>query len=555
MTTRSVWVVALALFALALVGRFPKLGNRPFHADEAVHAAKFRELWEQKSYRYDPNEFHGPTIYYAALPVVAASGHKTFGSLTEADLRGGVAILGAALAPLLLLFRKHLSSSALLWGGLFFALSPAFVFYSRYFIQEVFLVVFTVLFLAFAARQQASVAGLFAGLMIATKETAILTFFAAGVAWLIARGSAKKLPWRALLVGSGVALASSYLVLSGFFSTPTGPLGYLKTYLPWLNRAGGGGEALHAHPWYDYLERFFWHPQPARPLWSEGFILVLALCGAFLGRRTEFCLPARLGSPPSGSAKGLWCKSPSPSQGGTTDQPEGVARHERGEVKTNDYAGRRTETGKFVVVLALLLTLIYTVIPYKTPWCGLNFLAPLIVLAGMGAAGLIERAHHRVAKAFVGLGLLLGTAHLGWLSYQTSFVYFSDTKNPYVYSPTLPGISELKTRMEGLAQTHPDGDKVVVKLVSRDGYYWPIPWYLRKLDNIGYYTGQLPDDVTAPVLLVSPRYEEPVLERLPSHQLKGMHGLRLGVFYDLIVEKTLWESYRKLHPPRDDEEE
>ncbi|WP_309719175.1 flippase activity-associated protein Agl23 [Armatimonas sp.] len=499
MTTRSVWVVALALFALALVGRFPKLGNRPFHADEAVHAAKFRELWEQKSYRYDPNEFHGPTIYYAALPVVAASGHKTFGSLTEADLRGGVAILGAALAPLLLLFRKHLNSSVLLWGGLFFALSPAFVFYSRYFIQEVFLVVFTLLFLAFAARQQAILAGLFAGLMIATKETAILTFFAAGVAWLIARGSAKKLPWRALLVGSGIALASSYLVLSGFFSNPTGPLGYLKTYLPWLNRAGGGGEALHAHPWYDYLERFFWHPQPGRPLWSEGFILLLAFFGALLGRRTE--------------------------------------------------------AGKFVVVLALLLMLIYTVIPYKTPWCGLNFLAPLIVLAGMGAVGLIERARHKVAKAFVVLGLLLGTAHLGWLSYQTSFVYFSDTKNPYVYSPTLPGISELKTRMEGLAQTHPTGDKMVVKVVSRDGYYWPIPWYLRKLDNIGYYTGQLPDDVTAPVLLVSPRYEEPALERLPGHEVKGMHGLRLGVFYNLLVEKSLWENYRKLHPPRDDEEE
>jgi predicted membrane-bound mannosyltransferase len=288
-------------------------------------------------------------------------------------------------------------------------------------------------------------------------------------------------------------------VSPGFFSNPAGPLGYLKTYLPWLNRASGGGEALHAHTWYDYLERYFWHPQPGRPLWSEGFILVLALCGALLGRRTE--------------------------------------------AKT------------FVTVMALLLMLIYTVIPYKTPWCGLNFLSPLIVLAGMGAADLIERARHKVAKAFVVLFLLAGTAHLGWLSYQTSFVYFSDTKNPYVYSPTLPGISELKTRMEGLAQTHPAGDKMVVKLVSRDGYYWPIPWYLRKLDNIGYYTGQLPDDATAPVLLVSPRYEEPLLERLPSHQLKGMHGLRLGVFYDLIVEKTLWESYRTLHPPRDDEEE
>ena len=496
---RSVWVVVVVVFALALGFRLPKLGNRPFHADEAVHAVKFRELWETGHYRYDPNEFHGPTIYYAALPSIAASGHTTFRQLDEADFRLAIALVGAALAPLLMLLRTRLGAAPTLWAGLFFALSPAFVFYSRYFIQEVFLVVFTVLLLAFANRKQPLWAGLMAGLMLATKETAVLTFCAATVAWLVARGGVRNLPWRGIGLGTAVAVAISYTVLSGFFSNLAGPLGYFKTYTPWLQRAGGGGEALHAHPWRDYLERYFWHPVPGKTLWTEGFLLALALIGGVHG----------------------W----------------------------------RTPHGRFLVVFSLLLTAGYTVIPYKTPWCGLNFLAPVIVLAGMGAAGLMERVRGIGGKVAIAAALLAGSAHLAWLSYQTSFVHFNDIKNPYVYSATLPDTITLKKLIDGLAETSPEGNKMVVKVVSRDGYYWPLPWYLRKLDNVGYYVGALPDDPTAPVLLASPRYEEALHEKLPNHRILGLHGLRLGVFYELFVQKDLWESYRKTHPAGDDEDE
>ena len=496
---RSVWVVAVVVFALALGFRLPKLGNRPFHADEAVHAVKFRELWEKGTYRYDPNEFHGPTIYYAALPSVAASGQTTFGQLEEADFRRAIALVGAAIAPFLLFLRKRLGGASTLWAGLFFALSPAFVFYSRYFIQEVFLVTFTVLFLAFAERKQFALVGLMAGLMLATKETAALSFSAAAVAWLVARSSVKNLPWRGLCLGVSLALISSYTILSGFFTNLAGPLGYFKTFTPWLQRAGGGGEALHAHPWYDYLERYFWHPVPGKALWTEGFLLLLALVGAV------HC----------------W----------------------------------RTPHGRFLTVFSLLLTLGYTVIPYKTPWCGLNFLAPVIVLAGMGAAGVFERVRGIGGKVIAMLGLLVGSVHLGWLSYQTSFVHFNDHHNPYVYSATLPDTITLKRLIDGIAESSPAGNKMVVKIVARDGYYWPLPWYLRKLDNVGYYVGALPDDPTAPVLLASPRYEEALHEALPHHKILGLHGLRLGVFYELFVQKDLWESYRKIYPAGDDEED
>ena len=53
-------IVALAL-------RCPLLDQRPMHNDEAVNAVKFGQLWEGGVYRYDPNEYHGPSLFYATL--------------------------------------------------------------------------------------------------------------------------------------------------------------------------------------------------------------------------------------------------------------------------------------------------------------------------------------------------------------------------------------------------------------------------------------------------------------------------------------------------------
>jgi uncharacterized protein (TIGR03663 family) len=494
--------VALALFllGLALLLRLPQLGNRPFHADEAVHAVKFRELWEHGRYHYDPNEFHGPTIYYAALPTVAASGHKTFVELQEADMRLAIALIGAALVPLFLLLRKQLGTSAMLWAELFAALSPALVFYSRYFIQEVFLVVFTLVFLASAVLKKPIAAGIAAGLMVATKETAVLTFFAAGVAWALTTRPhpREKLPYRSYGLAAGIALAVAYVILSGFFSNPAGPLGYFKTYTPWLHRAAG--VELHKNPWFDYLERFFWHRREGVPLWSEGLILLLGILGAL--------------KPPT-----------------TAERP----------------------FVRFLALFTLFLTVGYSLIPYKTPWCALNFLMPLILLAGVGAAGLIETVQKLPGKVLIAGLILLASAHLGWLSYQTSFVHFASNKNPYVFSPTVPDVAKLKTRIEDLAKVHPDHDKLVIKVLSKDGYYWPLPWYLRRFENIGYWT-QLPTDPDGPIVLASPEFDEALTPKLKDHIMTGFFALRPDASYELFVKMSLWEPYLKQRGPVEDEE-
>ena len=55
-----IWIFA-AIVTLAAALRLSALGERPMHADEAVHAAKLGRLIEQGRYEYDPAEYHGPT--------------------------------------------------------------------------------------------------------------------------------------------------------------------------------------------------------------------------------------------------------------------------------------------------------------------------------------------------------------------------------------------------------------------------------------------------------------------------------------------------------------
>ena len=128
--------VLLLLTALALVLRTASLDNRPFHADEAVHALKFRELYEKGVYRYDPNEFHGPTIYYAALPVVFLRGRADFAATQISDYRLVTALFGAGMICWLFLLSDATGKRAACIAALFLAVSPACVFYSRYYIQE-----------------------------------------------------------------------------------------------------------------------------------------------------------------------------------------------------------------------------------------------------------------------------------------------------------------------------------------------------------------------------------------------------------------------------------
>ena len=503
-------VLFLAVLATALALRLPQLDLRPMHGDEAVHAVKFGELLTEGTYRYDPNEYHGPTLYYLTLPIAWAFGAETLADTSEVMLRLVPVAFGVGFVALLWLIRVELSRGGMLCAAALATCSPALVFYSRYYIQETLLVFFTFLVIVAGWRYSrtlqvkwALLTGLGLGLMDATKETCIISFGALTLA-LVAiavrregRADVRERWDRVLLSGAGaggvlVAVFVTCLLFSGFGSNLGGIIDAYRALPTYFERAGGGG--LHDHPWYYYLKMLLFTQYVPGPWWSEGLIVGLAAFGvgaAWWGRGVE-----RAGLP----------------------------------------------LVRFLAVYTVLLAAAYSCIPYKTPWCMLGFLQGMTVLGGVGAWVLLS-AVRRVPLRITVAGLLMAlTVQLGWQAYRGSYRFCADPRNPYVYAQPVNDVVRLGRRVVELAELHPEGRRMVVKVISPD--YWPLPWYLRSFERVGYWD-EVPEQPEAPVIIVAPALAEQVEGGLKGSYRSDYYGLRPEVPLLLYVEESLWQEFLK----------
>ena len=505
---------ALALLlaiAAALALRVPKLDTRPLHNDEAVNAIKVSELWQHGRYVYDPDEYHGPTLHYATLPFLWLSGAHNRDELKDAVLRIAPVVFGVGLIFLLLPFTDGLGRHAVIWAAIFIAVSPAMVFYSRYFIHEMLLVFFTALTLGAGWRyvqtrfvRWALIAGAGAGLMFATKETFVLTIAAMGLAGLLtalwAMPKERRLQnllalwsWKHAGLSLGAACIVWLIFFSSFFTNFHGLLDSVRTYLPWLKRAGG--HSPHIHPWSFYLERLVWFHPVKGPAWSEGLILMLAVLGALVS-----------------------------------------------------LAVKKTPLHRFFLLYTVILTAIYSTISYKTPWCLLSFYFGMILLAGVGAATLVEFMRARPLKIAVSTMLLALTLQLTWQAWRASFVFSADRRNPYVYAQTVPDILNLVQRADGLARVASSGYDTIVKVIAPESDYWPLPWYLRRFKHIGWYE-KTPSDPFAPIIIISSKFDARLDDKSDRKWIMaGLTELRPGKFFELYVELELWKKYVETLP-------
>jgi uncharacterized protein (TIGR03663 family) len=514
----SVLVVLLAGIALALWSL--SLDQRPMHNDEAVNGIKFGQLWEHGSYKYDPNEHHGPSIYYATLVLNRLTGApEDFDQFSESRLRFTTVVFGVGLILLLPLVSDGLGRKATVWAALFTAVSPAMVFYSRYYIHEALLTFFTFLALAGGWRYWRSrkigwalLAGAGVGVMHATKETFVITLAAAALAlglnqlwnrWVDATAPpapARHLSLKHLTAAVAVWLAVALLLFTSFFTNAAGLLDSVLTYLPWLRRAEGASP--HIHPWYFYLHRLLFFHAAKGPVWSEALILALAAVGAWAAF----------------ARKGL--------------------------------ADASASFVRFLALYTFALTAAYSLISYKTPWCLMCFWHSMILLAGVGAAWLIRSARKRVLRLTLDVLLLAGAGHLAWQAWQANTTYAADRSNAYVYAQTSPDLLNLVRKVEALAQIHPQGTQMVVKVMAPDGDYWPLPWYLRNLKQVGWWE-QLPADPFAPVMIVSAQLRA-ALDEKKTHLMIGYFQIRPQVFLELYVDVKLWQAWLAKNPPKPD---
>lgn len=139
----------IAIFLIAAVLRLYDLNLVPLHHDEGVNGNFLVRLVREGVYQYDPQNYHGPTLYYfsAFIPWVTKlffgnSARDTYG-LTTFTIRLIPALFGLATIGLVFLLRRRLGTVATLTAALMLAVSPGAVYLSRYFIHETLFVFFT----------------------------------------------------------------------------------------------------------------------------------------------------------------------------------------------------------------------------------------------------------------------------------------------------------------------------------------------------------------------------------------------------------------------------
>ncbi len=432
--------ISIGILILAAALRWWAIDIKPAHFDEGINGWFADQMRKSGFYRYDPTNYHGPLHFYTVFV-----SQNLFGRSLWA-LRLPSILAGIAAVWVILRFHPYIGRTGSILAALALAVSPAFVFFSRYSIHESWLVLFNLLFLlgflGLWKRGEARDLGLLiAGVtgMVLTKETYLIQIGCAILAWpflmlwnKIVPGEGSLLPavrrWslRDLAVYSGLGIFAVVFFYSGTFQNWDGVSGLWKTYLAWFET--GTEHGGHSKTSYDLIGplNYYWIALMARYEWPA--LLGLAACMACLPR-----CPAHL---------------------------------------------------RFIAIYAGGLLLAYSVISYKTPWCIIAFLWPFYLVAG----GIIGRLRAPLRGAAIALWLVAVSVSYA-SSLKLNFRNFTDHTEPYVYVQTFPEISVLTEPILELARRNPSNYGISGTILL-DSYY-PIPWILGDFYRIGYHNSNV----------------------------------------------------------------
>jgi uncharacterized protein (TIGR03663 family) len=464
------WLLPLLVFGVALCFRLPGLESRPVHPNEAGNAYQLDGLFNGDGYRYLTHDHHGPTLYHLTAAVLGVTGPLKAADRNIWMLRIFPAVAGAALAAAATAWLLPLFGLAPALGAAFFlSFSAPFVYYSGTFIHESFVILlllgwFIAAWHAYNGGHTRTtlLAGLCAGLLLATKETGAPLMGLLGLAILV---SARP-PRRRLFVVSGqaggVCLAVVLFFYSDFGRHPERAFDLFRAIGQQVGRSHG---TEHAHPWFTYAQ-WFLAPTPVGWPWSTWLLLGFGGFGFWIHRRLPLARALALG---------------------------------------------------FV-----LLILFFSILPYKTPWLILAPLLPLALLAGLGSAAFVARLRDR---RLVGLAVAAGAFVAGLLvteTYARCQRHAVDPANPLAYSPGSADLARLERDLATQAAATASGRTMRVHVIAPD--YWPLPWILRRYDA-GYWP-EPPTVLQPGFVLVAPEHigaiAEPGMEFTPYEVRPGL---------------------------------
>lgn len=493
--SETAWrITALVILVVAAVLRLSMLELAPFHNDEGVNGWFLTNLMRHGTYTYDPANYHGPTLYYFALVASIVVG------LTDVAVRlvpvaAGLITIGLALA-----MRRWIGTAGSLLAAALLAVSPGWLYFSRYFIHEELLVCFTVALVYFVRRWaeerrtwQLVAAAASAALLFATKETAILTV----AVLLIALAC---LPLYERIRGRPVVVAQP-----------------------------AAGRRSRGQPKQSLDERVF--SSLAQPGVGRDLAVAAVIFGVVYVLFYSSFLSNMNGIAASFGALAIWTTT------GTEDHLHSIFTYVewllREELPITALAvlggiialwSGRSRFALFLALWAFGLFAAYSLIGYKTPWLLLNFLVPMALVGGWGVEELWERWRGSRIAILGGCVVLLGVST--FQAVQLSFDDYDHDTNPYVYAHTVRDMNRLIADVDAAGAKLGTGADTHVTIMSPD--YWPLPWSWRNHPGVGFF-GQVVGTVE-PIVIVKVD-QEPTLapDFVAAYVRQGEYTLRPGV--------------------------
>ncbi|HEY2171767.1 MAG TPA: flippase activity-associated protein Agl23 [Candidatus Angelobacter sp.] len=487
---------SLGILLAAALLRLIFLTQKPLHHDEGVNGLFLVNLFRTGYYHYDPSNYHGPSLYYLAVIPTAINNVFHWGhGLSTFAIRFVTAAFGVGVVWLMLCLRRFLGSPAALAAAAFATVSPGFVFFSRYFIHEILFVFFSlgviVAWLWYrdtVKPRYLMLAAASAAMLFATKETWIIT----AAVWLIAipctmiflrlRNRAEEIPpWLPEPVRGedGSRTTKLYLQAAALFAAIaillyssffTNPRGILDSVLTFTYWTKTGRTGIYNREWSTYLSWMWQEEAPVLVLGSIGTMVALIRARNYL---TVFCA--------------FW------------------------------------SIGIFMV---------YSLVPYKTPWLALSIILPLTIMAG----DLIGQAYQPGTRAFT--AIIAGAAILFSL-YQAidiSFVNYDNDSYVYIYAHTKGDFLGLVNEIDAIAAANPAKKDIGITVVSPE--HWPLPWYLREYTHVGYW-GHVVDTSEPIVIALQPQVPEVERQLGKQYREYSTHELRPGNTLVMFVRKDI----------------
>lgn len=506
-------LIWLGIIVITLLTRFYDLGAKPLHHDESMHAFYGWKLFKGQGYSYNPM-MHGPFHYHANALIYFLFGASDYTARVAPAIYGVIGVL------LIYFLKPYLGKKGTLATAFIMAISPMFMYQSRFIREDIFMAVDTLamaigLFRYFDSRQPKwlYLAAIGLALSWCTKEATYITLFIFGTFFIIrwfweyaGRHNAERTQQEGKIYpllkywfgGSGL---SHFLWALGIFVTIHALFYFNKENLPGV--AGFFKNAKGIWDGYTWALTY-WLGQQGVERGSQPVYYYWLMIPFYEMLPVFFMLIA--------SAYYLVVKE------------------------------KRTFFNLCVIWWWVLSMIMYSWAGERMPWLSVHPLLPMIILAGKMFGEILdgEAFGNRgwVKDAAIAMFVLLSMASVHGAfnlcfygkgaNPRESFIYVQSSVDTTLVTQKVKNLAHAlkstKWSSEEFRKTKPEEMEIVVE----DYCSWPFAWYLRDFTRVAYPPKQIPSsDVGKPVIFsgiedhASPTHDKDTLDMLTGDMLNG----------------------------------